>query len=354
MKRNILLLALAACLLFSGCSFWMDGSFHSVTPRPPEKVVTQQGAITVESYTQLHDQLVQLIEQGSTSAVIYCPDNDAEQLSSAMATAVTTVEQTNAVCAYAVEDILFDIGERNAQMAISVQINYIHGKSELQRIRQAPTMEDAAKEIAQTLVDCEAGVVLRIKRYEDMDIAQFVQDYVDDNPQTCMEMPQVSVAMYPEQGEDRVVELTYTYRTSREALRNMQETVQPVFSSAELYVSVDADPIEKAYQLYGFLMGRDTYSVQTSLTPAYSLLNHGVGDSKAFAVVYAAMCRQSGVDCQVVSGTREGEAWCWNVLKVDGAYYHLDLLQCSQSGGFAAKTADEMTDYVWDYSAYTQ
>lgn len=352
MKKHILGVLMAVCVLLSGCSFWMDGSYHSVTPHLPEKVDMKQDTVTIESSEQLQSTLTQQIEQGSASTIIYCLNGDTEQLKAAMTDAIENLSETNGFFAYAVEDILYEIGQRNSQTAISVQINYLRGKQEIQKIRQAANMQDAAGLITGALEACEAGIVLRVDQYSDMDMTQFIQDYVDMNPQTCMEMPQVTVMLYPETGEDRVVELTFTYQTSRDALRNMQEAVQPVFSSAKNYVNADADRWEKYSQLYSFLMGRDTYTVRTSITPAYSLLNHGVGDSKAFAVVYAAMCRQSGLDCQVVSGTRDSEAWCWNIMKVDGEYYHLDLLQCSQTGGFQAKSDGEMSSYVWDYSAY--
>ena len=64
------------------------------------------------------------------------------------------------------------------------------------------------------------------------------------------------------------------------------------------------------------------------------------------------MCRQAGVDCQVVSGTRDGESWHWNIIREENVYYHVDLLRCNEGGGFSRRTAAQMQDYVWDYSAY--
>ena len=114
-----------------------------------------------------------------------------------------------------------------------------------------------------------------------------------------MEIPQVTAAVYPDRGEERIIEITFTYQTSRQALRSMQNTVGPIFTSAELYVSDDSELEEKYSQLYSFLMQRfDEYKIQTSITPAYSLLRHGVGDCEAFTNVYTAMCRRAGLDCQ--------------------------------------------------------
>ena len=170
-----------------------------------------------------------------------------------------------------------------------------------------------------------------------------------------MECPQVVVNIFPETGTSRLVELKFTYQTSRDALRVMQTQVHTVFESAAMYVSSYSKETEKFEQLYGFLMNflvEGDYQLETSITPAYSLLRHGVGDKKAFATVYAAMCREAGLDCQVVTGTRDGDPWVWNLIRVDGAYYHLDLLRCSERGYYRTYPDNQMDGYVWDYSAY--
>lgn len=352
MRTVSVLLVMCLCISMAGCS-WMDGSYHSVTPHLPEKVDVKQETVTIDSVDVLPSALLRQVEQGSSSMVFYCRNGDENQLKYAMDQAVYTLARSNGIYAYAVDDIVYEVGQRNSQTVLSVQITYLHGKPELQKIRQAEDMDKVTEIIGETLDACEAGVVMRVAQFEEMDIAQFVQDYVNANPQTCMEMPQIAVTVYPDSGADRVVELTATYNTSREALRNMQEAVQPVFAAAKSYVDAEAEDEEKYSQLYAFLMGRDAYTVGTSLTPAYSLLSHGVGDSKAFAAVYAAMCRQSELECRIISGTREGEPWCWNVIKIDGVDYHLDLLQSVENGGFQIKQGSDMAAYVWDYSAYS-
>ena len=168
-----------------------------------------------------------------------------------------------------------------------------------------------------------------------------------------MEIPQVTEGIYGS-GPGRLVELTFTYQNGRDALRLMQSQVKPVFEAAELYVSGDAAARQKYSQLYAFLMERFDYKVETSITPAYSLLHHGVGDSRAFATVYAAMCRRAGLECMVVTGTRSGEPWVWNIIKMGEVYRHVDLLSCSAQGRFQERTDRELESYVWDYSAYPE
>ena len=166
-----------------------------------------------------------------------------------------------------------------------------------------------------------------------------------------MEVPQVTQALYGT-GESRVVELIFSYQTSRDSLRRMQAQVKPVFESAVLYVSGDGDDYQKFSQLYAFLMERFDYKQETSITPAYSLLRHGTGDSRAFAQVYAAMCRDAGLTCLTVTGTRDGEPWTWNIVRDGEGFYHVDLLRCSEGGRYRECTDEEMEGYVWDYSEY--
>ena len=146
------------------------------------------------------------------------------------------------------------------------------------------------------------------------------------------------------------MELIFSYQTSRDSLRRMQSQVKPVFDAATLYVSGDGEEKQKFSQLYAFLMERFDYKLETSITPAYSLLRHGVGDSRAFATVYAAMCRSAGLECLVVTGARSGEPRSWNIVLDNGQYYHVDLLH--EQGSFWEYTDWQMSSYVWDYSDY--
>ena len=52
-----------------------------------------------------------------------------------------------------------------------------------------------------------------------------VKEHALAYPENVMEQPQVSVNIYPETGESRVVELKFTYETNRDTLKDMQNQV---------------------------------------------------------------------------------------------------------------------------------
>ena len=350
MKRKLLIVILVLSCLLSGCASWMDGNYTSVTPHKVQNANLPKESVEVRSYQELEQALTELINGYGAKSVFFTQwatdDSDAY-----MKTAVSNTFRHNPLAAYAVEDITYEIGTNAGKSAIAVQVIYRYDRSEILRIKQAKDMEETLQIIAAALEACEPNTVIHVADYQSADLTQHIQDYVDSHPDTCMEMPQVSAAVYPENGFSRIVALNFTYQTSREALRAMQLTVAQMFSSAKLYVTEDADDWEKVEQLYAFLMERFQYKIETSITPSYSLLRHGVGDSKAFATIYAAMCRQVGLNCTAISGTKDGVARYWNVLQMDDATYHIDLLSCNDSGEFQATDASQMIGYVWDYSA---
>ena len=64
------------------------------------------------------------------------------------------------------------------------------------------------------------------------------------------------------------------------------------------------------------------------------------------------MCREAGLDCQVITGSRNGDPWSWNLICCDGVYYHVDLLASLSAGNLLRKADAQMYGYVWDYAAY--
>lgn len=353
MKRFVLCL-LAVSFLLGGCSLF-DSSYYSATPHQGQSAPGEAEAISVNRYVDLRDALVDLVHSGTESRVINVPEYETLRLEADMERAISYVREQDAIGAYAVEDIRYELGTSGFVSAVAVKISYLHNREELRQIQQAKDMEDVWDKIKSALLSCNAGIVLKVEAYAETDLIQMVADCALANPDTVMEIPEVTMEVYPEQGAQRVISLKFTYQNSRTDLRQMQAQVSPVFRSAKLYVSDSSSDSQKFSRLYAFLMERfDSFQVKTSITPSYSLLHHGVGDSRAFALVYARMCEMAGLECQVVTGTRQGEPWSWNLVLDNGNYYHVDLLRSSETGGFQMLTDEQMEAYVWDYSAFRE
>ena len=352
MKKRLTALLLAMVLLLSGCS-WPDGSYHSVTPHREQSGGFRTENMTVSDYEELVEAMEAVVAKGTENSVINVVNYDMDQLEKDLSSAAYHIQRLYPIGAYAVEELNCELGSNTGKTAIALNVVYRHSRMEIQKIRRARDAEETRRLIGNALENFETVLVLQMEDYEQLDVTQTVQDYAMMNPQSVMELPQVTSEVYGI-GTSRVLELTFSYQTSREALRSMKGQVKPVFDSAVLYVSGEGAESQKFSQLYAFLMERFDYKVDTSITPAYSLLHHGVGDSRAFATVYAAMCRAAGMECIVVTGTRSGEPWTWNMICQEDSYWHVDLLRCSEEEEFRRLADEDMEGYVWDYSAYPQ
>ena len=345
--RRIAALALALVLL-TGCS-WMEGSYVSVTPHQVGLDQSAEETVhAVRSYTELRSALLGMIDSGAERALFSLAEYPREEVPEDLKRAVEYARGTYPVGAYAVESIDYDFGTGLGASALAVNITYRRSRAQIEDIRTVRGLTGAREAVDDALDQLSETLVLRIESYQEADYTAMVLDYAQHNPDRVMEIPIVTVQVFPEHGQTRVAEVCFHYRTDRETLRAMREQVQPVFSSAALYVSGQAGEWVRYSQLHTFLTERFAYTYESSLPPAYSLLCQGVGDSRAFAQVYAAMCSRIGLEAEVVSGKRNGENHWWNRICIDGTWYHLDLLAAQQ---FEPLTDSQMAQYEWDRTA---
>lgn len=339
-------LLIATVLSLCGCSLFSE-TYVSQRPHQGNNHSSQSGQQMASSYPEIYAALVSLVGQGETTGVIILSEVNEQVGRSYMQAAVKNVMSQDPVGAYAVENIQFDMGTNAGRMAVGVQIHYSRSRADIANIKSVKTMEEAELLIGQSLEQASDAVVFRVEQFEQLDFAATVRRYGEANAAMVMEVPQVMTAVYPHTGQNRLVELTFTYHNSQEDLLKMQALVRPVFTAAELYVQGESSSRKKFQQLYSFLMERTDYELRSSTTPTYSLLQDGIGDSKAFACVYAAMCRQAGLECRTVTGTKDGKAWSWNRVVISNRVYYIDLIEAEQTGRLQLRTASEMTGYTW-------
>lgn len=225
MGRRLAALAAAAALLLSGCG-WMDGSYVSVTPHQVGQSHNTGGsASTVSSYAELRSALIGLIDAGSSKGLFTLSSYPRADAETDMERAVEYAMGVYPIGAYAVEAIDYAFGTGPGAGAISVDISYRYTLAQIEQIRTVRWISGAEEEVEDAVDECADSLVLQISGYQDVDFGEIVREYARMYPERVMEVPEVEVAIYPDRGDTRVVELRFSYRTSREQLRSMREQV---------------------------------------------------------------------------------------------------------------------------------
>jgi len=353
--RRITVIAVLICIvtvLLAGCSDWMSSEYLWIQPHEEQGVEGGDRIIGISSFAQLQSELARVVSEGAEEIVFSVSDFSDSTVDFYVNTAVNHILDSTAIGAYAVNKISYEIGTNRGESVVAFRIEYKRSVKDIRNIKKISGNDEMLDAIKHALDSCEQSVVLHTTKYEDLELTKFISGYAGENPDKVMEVPYINLVTYPATGQERVVEITLIYLTEKDKLLEMQRQVQAVFTSAELYVKGTAQVIDIYSRLYSFLMERSEYTQTPSITPAYSLLQDATGDSVAFANVYAAMCRRSGLECNTVSGLRDGEPWSWNVLRYRGKYYHIDLIRCNENGDFALIDGKDMAGYDWDIKQY--
>lgn len=354
MKHRCALLALALLLLCSGCAEPLVPNEYTVVTEHAETMMEEKvDALTAESYEDLKYAVLSLIEGGAEHGVIRAYNYEGD-VTKDISSAAYEVWKNDPMGAYAVEFITTDCNLLLSYYEIHVEITYRDTAADADEIRYVRGRSGTQKAVSEALENMDDALVLRISAYdESMDIEAMVQDYCAARPETQMEIPEVSVAIYPEEGTIRIVEIDFSYENSVSTLSSHQSAVNTVLNAATNYVSYRAEDRAKAELLFSYLIERFEYTEGETKTPVYSLLCEGIANSKTFARIFQVLCDRTGLECQTVNGYLDGMEYSWNILCIDGIYGHVDLMRAVREGihQLVLYTDQEMERYSWDRDA---
>lgn len=349
MRRSIFVVLLLSVLIaISGCSGVFSETYVSKKPHESDTTAASTKQQYAASYPEIYTALTVLVGKIETDGVIVLSNINEQVGRSYLEAACKNLTSMDPMGAYAVADIRFDLGTNAGRLAAAVHIDYSKNITELSSVKTVRTVNQAEEIIGQALERAAESVAVRVEQYEQINFDDLVRRYADLNPASVMEIPKVSVSVYPNNGVSRLVELSFTYENSAKELMKMKTKVESVFTAAELYVKDSASSQNKLQLLYAFLMERFDYELRSSSTPTYALLHEGVGDSRAFACVFAAMCKQAELECRAISGTKDGKAWYWNRVVINNRVYYIDLIDAEKTGKLQLRTSSEMGGYHWD------
>lgn len=350
MKRAVKMLALiiVLCIFCAGCDSWMDGEYLSITPHEARSEPYTDRVIEVSSYTQLRNAITNLVRTGAENGVISISAFNQGTIHFYVDTAIENVIENTAFGAYAVEKITYEIGTNRGASVVACRIHYRQGYQMPNKIMRVENAEELAEMITAALDAVDESVLVYMEQHEKIDVEKLVSEYAEMYPDKVIEIPQITVKRYPEKGAERIVQILFDYKASALELHQMRSKVESMFAAAD-QVAVQANDYEEQCKwLYTYLMEQAEYRSSISNMPGYDLLIKGKGDSKAFAVTYARMCNRNGLKANIVTGTRDGEPWTWNVIDYRGKAYYVDLLRCHENQEFLMCREEQLVGYVWE------
>lgn len=358
MKR---ILPLVLCLtLLGGCGLSFSNEYLSVSEHndpfayKEETEPTDQTPepMTASDYYTLRNTLYSSIMNGTESEQVYLIDYRGD-LEKDLKTLAEYFTATDPMSAYATDYIEFDTVKEGGNQIINMHVVYRRSVSEIKAIRTVRGSEPAIALFKDALTQTQPSLTLQISGFSDEDLGELLYQFCTENPELFPEFPIISVSVFPESGNVRVVEAHFTYSSSADALISKRSLVKSLLDSAYYSVPSSVSEGDRIPLIISYLTGRFSSFTENPEASVYSLLENGIGNSRSFTAVVSDLCGRAEIDCLTVHGLKNDEAYDWCILCIDGQYRHVDVLSSVLKGEpVSFLTDDDMEGYEWNREAF--
>ncbi len=181
--------------------------------------------------------------------------------------------------------------------------------------------------VLEALVNAAPSVKLTISPFTDtaQEVFDLVEACVRDNP----EILYYSGCTYYSNGL-----LTLQYSKSPEVvIKHTTFLKEKVDMLTKQLIKPDMTEYEKELAIHNYIVenceydidGYESSQISSESYSAYGVLCLGTGVCEGYAEATKLLLNRVGVMCEIITGTSKGEGHAWNLVKIGGEYYHLDV-----------------------------
>lgn len=359
MKRCLTAIVLSAALALSlcGCGSVFEKEYEVVSDYVPAVQTSPDDGdrIVVKSYQALKQAISELVLHGETDGKIAFDAAYDGDLTEDLASACWEVRTQNALCAYCVENMAYELNKIVTYYEASVYITYAASRAAVADIISLPYSSGTADAVLSAFSSFKTRVVLLINActYTEDDMAELVRTVYTSYPLSLPKKPDVKVDLYTGSGMQRLYEITLDYGVEQDEMASFTSNVHKLDSIFNTAARRQDEP-HRALLACEYLVENTRYEPQIGYDSAYSALRYGYAGSEGIALAFFELCRQLGVECSVVHGQLNWEDHYWNVVSLNGDYYHVDVTACIERGmsaGFLKNDEQMWGDYRWNAAA---
>lgn len=336
MKR--LLCTLLACALalggLAGCGSIFDRRYSSVTTHQEQAATEEDSSILrAENYTDLVSCVQHFVSLGQSTGTVQVYKYSGD-IASDLEAACNEVCTEDPLGAYALYGISYDYSRIISYYECTFTFSYRRSAEDIAAIVSAYGNGTIRDLIQEKLSAFSPSLAIRTSSFysDSSNLYTLVQEAYYTAPGTALGYPEVSISVYPDSGDTRIVEFSFAYGDSQAVLAQRAEAAAA--AAAGLVGQESAADNTVAWLLYSRLLGQTDYSPEGA-SDIYSALCLGTADSEGMALAYSLLCQQSGITCLLVQGTLNGQPHCWNLITMeDGVSWQVDVTRADPEGNF--------------------
>ena len=356
-KTMLLLLAVLCSFMLSACG--RNNNEYLVIEEylpPAQGPNSQDGKIVVKNYNQLISAILELAYSGTSEGSIVFDSAYDGDTTEDMASACWSVRTQDALCTYCVENIAYELNKIVTINEATVYLSYSDVTEKPENIRHVSFSSGAEAVLKNLIQDKNKRVVLLVEHsdYSPEDMAGVITSIYRENPTIVPTMPVTSVDMYRGSGSQRLYDISINYGLNTDELNERSAQLMALDAFAKLDTA-NMDEVQRAYAACEYLIANCSNTGSSEQNTAYSALVEQEANSEGIAFAFVELCRQLDLECRIVYGQLDWQEYCWNIVKLDGVYYHADISAAMSNGleyRFLKNDESFWGLYRWDVASY--
>lgn len=260
------------------------------------------------------------------------------------------------------------LSEQHGFVEVELSISFQKTAEQVAGVRSIQSPASAAAFLERMLRDGDTYLAMQIPAHM-ADVAVFagvLRDFYYNHALEVVLLPDIETSLYPgsDSGTQRIAELRLYFGFDPATLSQMRADLQ--YAAHRLRQDMPED-LETVYDQVVWLattLSDRTERVFDSGEPwnplydtAFGTLVTGTAASEGFAMAMLALFELLGLDAMVVQGNLAEVPHAWNLVEIDGYFYHVDVYRLHELGPqYALFVPDELMlfelDYSWDATLY--
>ena len=360
-KLLSLIVAAACCLGMCGCGNLYEKEYVVVSDYIiPSENKNSSERISVSNLSELTAQIRALVSGGKEHGSIQFAEGYNGEPSEDLASACWSVRTQDALCAYCVDNISYQLNSVISCPEADINIAY-SGKGvpfdEINQIQYAGGIAEIIKK-AISNGTAKTAVLVNSGNMTSADVEALAVQIYEEDPIICPNTPGCTVSMFNGSNRQKLYEIRLNYYMEKEELENKSKelkNLEPFKNDSALLG--DTGRFQCVMEYF------NDASYDESVNTVYDALINKSSGSKGYALGFVALCNKIGLKSMVIEGQYNYSDHYWNLVNLQGNYYHIDLsnyIQSINEGADAASAATPLNDsqfwggYRWDTSAYPE
>lgn len=357
MKKLLsLLLCAALTLSLCACSSIYEKEYTVIEDYVPvQNQSTSLGdKVTVRNFTALKQAIQNMVLQGRDSlGVIFDQDYEGDSAQD-LSNACWQVRTENALCAYCVENISYEMSTVMTNEEAELRVVYGDTGCSVEDIVSMPyaTAIDTALYEALQAGDRQLVLLISYSTYTAASMEAALSRHYRLNPMLAPKEPRFSVSVFSGTGMQKLYDISIDYGMSDSARLSRLSELNELKAFEGMNISRMSER-ERLAALCGYLGA--ACAPADSGSSVYDALVLKAADSQGIALATVALCRELGIECQAIYGQRSWQDHWWNIVEIEDTRFHLDMSQHLGGSLDALQLCSDQQfwgSYRWDTSAY--